>query len=880
MNPAVAQKIRSAQVVLDPAAIIKELLENALDAGATRIDIRVRGKAALDSITVSDNGTGISSMDYHSLCLPATTSKLSHFADLDAISTFGFRGEALSAICSISKSVSFSTKTSKDTVATTIKYAPDGSLLEKSSAARPLGTTASVDAIFNNLPVRRKDALKNATREVSRCIAVVQALALISIHTRIELKIASEVKVLSQSFAADGLRPSSSYVSSPLCLRALRITAKNVLGTKTASALVEVAASNVAYSSSQPHNENEPICDATPSENYLTSPLEGLAYRCSGLTSSASLDANGAGGRAKSSHQYIFANRRPVDFPRLTRAVNELYRRSTGLNGAAPVLILNLDLPQGTHDVNISPDKRSLLIREEDELVSGIVKHLEGMWAPKKAAPIPVQRIIFSSQRVDPDIDNLDSLRATERGSTNRSTDPAMRTEADAPSPVSETHIEEKVEVAAVTPSVNSRETVLMNLPNCNTRMGLQREYKQCVDDDNPDISSGSGTVVDIRTSPSVSKKADIKSALEGERIVKSLCPGKRNIASFVAQRAVVNGPSKRQRSGFNFSRLQRRQQTSSGTHDMESLPQEQGHSTESPNASPIGACFDAPSTILECPQAATRIRNSVTVKTNWDLICGFGGNANVESEDQTNPFGSNRITLSTGVGFRNASFAEAEESQEPTLKHLREAELEMSRLFQQEWFKELQVLGQFNKGFIICCLGRELFIIDQHASDEKYNFEDLQKNTIISRQKLVQPLRLEFSAQDEVLVLEHIDSFLAGGFGIEYRAENKPTQRLFLQSQPVSKHTMFVQDDLQEIVAGLKAAVIHSSSLKVGVLRPPRIRAMFASRACRKSIMIGTALKKGQMQKVVRNLATIEHPWTCPHGRPTMRHLCTLPET
>ena len=77
-----------------------------------------------------------------------------------------------------------------------------------------------------------------------------------------------------------------------------------------------------------------------------------------------------------------------------------------------------------------------------------------------------------------------------------------------------------------------------------------------------------------------------------------------------------------------------------------------------------------------------------------------------------------------------------------------------MSRLFRQELFLELKVLRQFNSGFTICSLGTDLFIVDQHASDEKYNFEDLQKNTIISRQNLVQPLGLEFSAQDELLVL------------------------------------------------------------------------------------------------------------------------------
>jgi DNA mismatch repair ATPase MutL len=196
-------------------------------------------------------------------------------------------------------------------------------------------------------------------------------------------------------------------------------------------------------------------------------------------------------------------------------------------------------------------------------------------------------------------------------------------------------------------------------------------------------------------------------------------------------------------------------------------------------------------------------------------------------------------------------------------------AECELVRVFKQEWFAELQIIGQFNLGFIVCLLnGKDLFIVDQHASDEKFNFEDLQASTVIQTQQLLRPLALDVAAEDELLVIENLGRFRAGGFEIEHRPANPPTRRLYLRSQPSSKRTMFVIDDLREMIATLKASGGIDAWRKEKILRPSRVRAMFASRACRKSVMIGTALSLSQMGKIVRNLGGLNSPWFCPHGR------------
>uniref|UniRef100_A0AAQ4RYK2 PMS1 homolog 2, mismatch repair system component n=1 Tax=Gasterosteus aculeatus aculeatus TaxID=481459 RepID=A0AAQ4RYK2_GASAC len=149
-------------------------------------------------------------------------------------------------------------------------------------------------------------------------------------------------------------------------------------------------------------------------------------------------------------------------------------------------------------------------------------------------------------------------------------------------------------------------------------------------------------------------------------------------------------------------------------------------------------------------------------------------------------------------------------------------AEAELSKEISKDMFKEMEIIGQFNLGFIIAKLNADLFMIDQHATDEKYNFEMLQQHTVLQGQKLIH------------------------------------------------KNWTFGPADIEELIFML--------SDSPGVMcRPSRVRQMFASRACRKSVMIGTALNVAEMKKLLVHMGEIDHPWNCPHGRPTMRHLANL---
>lgn len=197
-------------------------------------------------------------------------------------------------------------------------------------------------------------------------------------------------------------------------------------------------------------------------------------------------------------------------------------------------------------------------------------------------------------------------------------------------------------------------------------------------------------------------------------------------------------------------------------------------------------------------------------------------------------------------------------------------AEEELRKEISKAMFAEMEIIGQFNLGFIITKLHEDLFIVDQHATDEKYNFEMLQQHTVLQGQRLIAPQALNLTAVNEAILLENLEIFRKNGFDFVIDEAAPVTQRAKLVSLPTSKNWTFGPQDIDELIFML--------SDSPGVMcRPSRVRQMFASRACRKSVMIGTALNPSEMKQLVTHMGEMDHPWNCPHGRPTLRHIANL---
>lgn len=179
-------QIQSGQVIVDLCSVVKELVENSLDAEATAIEVRFRNNG-LDSIEVQDNGIGIASENYDTIALKHYTSKLSNYDDLSALQTFGFRGEALSSLCALSKFHITTARADEAPKGTRLGFEISGNLKGTQVIASQRGTTVTVEDLFRNLPVRRRELEKNIKREYGKVLGVLQAYACISTQARISV---------------------------------------------------------------------------------------------------------------------------------------------------------------------------------------------------------------------------------------------------------------------------------------------------------------------------------------------------------------------------------------------------------------------------------------------------------------------------------------------------------------------------------------------------------------------------------------------------------------------------------------------------------------------------------------------------------------------
>ncbi|KAG0784561.1 hypothetical protein G6F57_005731 [Rhizopus arrhizus] len=180
LDKSTIRNIHSGQVIVDIESIAKELVENSLDASATFIELKFIDHG-LHFIQVKDNGHGIEEKDRAFIAKHHYTSKIKSFQDLESIYTFGFRGEALHSICSISKNVSVTTKTKDDSISKKYDLSAEGNLIgeQTTNAFADSGTMISIHQPFLHLPVRRQVAQKNAVASVKKIQELLVKYALV-----------------------------------------------------------------------------------------------------------------------------------------------------------------------------------------------------------------------------------------------------------------------------------------------------------------------------------------------------------------------------------------------------------------------------------------------------------------------------------------------------------------------------------------------------------------------------------------------------------------------------------------------------------------------------------------------------------------------------
>ena len=317
----VANKIAAGEVVERPASVVKELLENALDAGArsVRIEAESGGKRL---IRITDDGCGMNHDDAMLAFERHATSKLRTADDLLSIATLGFRGEALPSIAAISRLI-LETRTPEDEQGTRIEFA-GGKLIGVKPAGVPAGTSISVADIFYCVPARRK-FLKSETTELGHIASLVTHYALAHPECQFVLK-----------------TPTQDILDcAPVEKLADRVY--QIFGRQSLDELVEIPA------------QESPMRSAI-TEPQIEADEQAASLRVSGFTSRPEVQ------RANRNGIYIFVNRRLVRDRLLLHAIGEAYRNIMP-PGAFPALLLFLDLPYQEVDVNVHPAKIEVRFR-------------------------------------------------------------------------------------------------------------------------------------------------------------------------------------------------------------------------------------------------------------------------------------------------------------------------------------------------------------------------------------------------------------------------------------------------------------------------------------------------------------------------------------
>lgn len=308
----VADLIAAGEVVERPASVVKELVENAIDAGATAVTVEIqRGGMAL--IRVTDNGSGIPAGQCRTAFLRHATSKLHTAQDLDAIGTLGFRGEALAAISAVSR-VELITRTAGETLGTSLTL-EGGEVVDEEPAGGPLGTTMVVRDLFYNTPARLK-FMKRDAAEGAAVFALVQKLALS--HPEVSLKFLRDGK-------QDLLTPGDGKLQSALYA---------VLGRDIALGFV---------------------------------PVQGGAEDVT-VTGFVSLPACCRGSR---NYQFFFVNGRQVKSKLLMAALERAYENQK-MVGKFPGCALQIQLKTNAVDVNVHPAKTEVKFLYERKVFDGV----------------------------------------------------------------------------------------------------------------------------------------------------------------------------------------------------------------------------------------------------------------------------------------------------------------------------------------------------------------------------------------------------------------------------------------------------------------------------------------------------------------------------
>lgn len=745
-------QIAAGEVIERPLSVVKELLENAIDAGSTAVSVEIRD-GGISMIRVTDNGGGIAEEDVRNAFVRHATSKIRDARDLLSIQTLGFRGEALASIASVAR-VELITKTPGALMA--VHYQIEGGV-EKDFAqiGAPDGTTFIVRDLFKNVPARRK-FLKSPQAEAARIQDILEKEALA--HPEVAFR-----------YLQDG---------------------RQLLATLGNGSLLDVI-----YSIYGRDVTNQLI---TVNRAYQRSTLTGLpAVTVRGFIGKPVIT------RANRNFELYFVNERFVKNPMIMKAIEDGYRAFL-MQHKFPFVVLMIDVNPEIVDVNVHPQKLE-------------VRFSDGMLIYNSVLDAVQNALRQTELIVNTDLDNADGGRGAHAAASTCSGSAVQKTPAmPHVEPFEKKRVEETREAftEALRPQLNPEAAPKEDIY-------LQRQPHMA--------SSGSLDGLHERRSEAAVPKTSTAAADHG---------------------SFHTSPDEHS-SGFTMKDFDR---------SMEAVRREnpaymQSATGESTSSDLMTAAGEQKATVAE--RLST---DDVTITKDIQAAAGTSDASTMQK--MKNATDASAISEEESTAVDVAPYTSSDHAAAPAPQKPEQETLFSERFLSEEARTAHRIIGQVFETYWLVEYGDKLYIIDQHAAHEKVNFERMMKRLREKKpasQYLNPPILLTLTADEARVLEEHMSYFEQLGYVISGLGDRDYS----ISAIPTDLPELGKKELLLEILDELTD--------EAGMTTPDTIYDKIASMSCKAAVKGNNKLSLMEADALIGELLTLENPYACPHGRPTI---------
>ena len=959
--------------------IVKELIDNSLDSGCTLVRLEIV-EGGTKSILVSDNGSGIPALNFKNLCKRGTTTKLQNFEDVFKIKSFGFRGQALSAISHLCD-ITLITKTKDDNNIYKVDYDNDGNIMRedilpensdiyynqrkfwKKNESNISGTLILIKNIYKNNNLRKQILQKNSDIYLHEISELIQSYVIINLKTNFEFY--SQVN-------GDNKLIISTNNSNNTFLGRLEV----IFGKNFADKLI-----NFSFKS-----------DIITVNGYLSKDIiSGSKYN-----------------KSKPVKIYFVNGRKIDNIKCLDKIIINTYQKYN--KSFNPSRIISLTVPEGGFDINMGEKKNEVIFMKQNEILNIFEQNL---------IKFHEEKMKLAAINENPDIKDKNNNAIMSQFLNQKLTkrDPSYMDEHDENKDEIIIHKNEPYEKEKFDNNKinNEEKDIIQNKSNDIEKnkdnmeiIDLEEEeednYNNYVDKNkNKDIindnekkkqskmkiieeevlqgideHSQKKDITDNNNNKSINKFTYSNTEVKNPKfnfLYKNKNKEKENIISPIKNSQNSNEVNQLQNSfnpklrylqkmhnnkiksqsnpslnedlfDFNSSKRtpkfnnneeksksksdskeenEEEEEINNNKNDevnvLEIFKQQNNNNDDNENFEKLSYenkyyytpqnynDFNNPDNDINTDEIKSKnpkefylknittsrssIENRNNEKDNIQLNISNNNinNNNIDNSDTSKPEEKPQTKIESKVytfklkpltkNQKENIFSQAHQKKIYSIlnkekKYSTPKSLTLETI-EKEDFKKMSIVGQFNKGFIITELNKSLYIIDQHAADEKVNYEALLNDLEIKRQPTICPIKIEmFSIAEKNIIYSQKDLYSQLGFSI-----HKENNDFYITSFPSIYSYKFKYEDFINIVRKLQEknykiieGEFKQNDLVKKLFLSDSVLKYIATKACRMSVMVGVALDKIEMEKILKNMANILSPWNCPHGRPTMRLL------